>query len=311
MPDGPVVTVLMAVYNDRRFLPEAVESILLQSFRDFELLVIDDGSTDGCAEYLSTLHDPRVRVVRHPQNLGLTKSLNHGLGLAAGNFVARMDADDVAMHHRLERQVDFLRLHPGIGIVGSSRLIIDEKGAVLATAPALQDDVRIRWKCLLGNPFAHPAVMLRRDVLEPHGMRYEETCRTAQDYELWTRLLSVTRGANLAEPLLRYRLHDRSVGRVYKAEQLQNHDRIALAAIRRFVPGFEITAEGVTQLRGRFGGASVRDESMDPAEERWLKRFRDLLEAFVRAHAGDPDAATFHAEMKQALDRIRPTPRAA
>src|SRR5204863_8008786 len=103
-------------------------------------------------------------------------------------------------------QVEFLHAHPEVGVLGSSRVLIDEQGGFIAIAPAAEDDLLVRWKCLLGNPFAHPTVMLRLDLLDRHGLRYDETFRTAQDYELWTRLLTVTRGANLPEPLLKYRL---------------------------------------------------------------------------------------------------------
>src|SRR5690349_12551287 len=115
----------MSVYNDARFLPHAVESILAQSFEDFEFLVIDDGSTDASGAYLCGLTDGRVRLIRNPSNLGLTRSLNVGLGAARGTFVARMDADDVALPQRLARQVQFLRTHPKVGIVGCSRTLID------------------------------------------------------------------------------------------------------------------------------------------------------------------------------------------
>jgi glycosyltransferase involved in cell wall biosynthesis len=274
------VTVLMSVHDDLRYLPQAVDSILRQSFEDFEFLIFDDASTDGSADYLAALTDPRVRIVRNEINLGLTRSLNRGLDLARGQYVARMDADDVAMPQRLDRQVEFLDAHPDVGIVGSSRVLIDEAGGFVANAPAAESDVQIRWKCLLGNPFAHPAVMIRRDVLERHALRYDESYRTAQDYELWTRLLAVTKGHNLAEPLLRYRLRA-GVSQTRKPEQLRNHDRIAHAAITRLVPGYRISLEDVTDLRGRFGGFSVREEGMDPDDPQFVEKYLELLDAFV------------------------------
>ena len=289
MPRRPLVTVLLSTYNDLRFLPEAVDSILAQTLADFEFLVIDDDSTDGTREYLERLRDKRVRVVRNASNHGLTRSLNRGLSAAAGKFVARMDADDVAMPDRLARQVEFLRAHPEVGVVGSSRLLVDERGEFVAQASAVTDDLSIRWKCLLGNPFAHPTVILRLDVIDEHRLRYDEAFRTAQDYELWTRLLPLTRGANIAEPLLKYRLRD-GVSRVQKSEQIANHDRIALAAIGRLVPGFPITADEVSQLRGRFGGHSVRDAGMNPADPPWQAKYRELKKAFATAYGRDPGA---------------------
>ena len=286
MPGQPLVTVLMSDYNDGRFLPQAVESILAQSLDDFEFLVIDDGSTDSSADYLAGLTDRRVRVIRNESNLGLTRSLNRGLDEAKGTFVARMDADDVAMPHRLARQVEFLRTHGSVGIVGCSHTLIDEAGNVVVHAPAVEDDPGIRRKCLLGNPFVHPAVVLRRDVLDAHRLRYDERFRTAQDYELWSRVLTVTRGANLAEPLLKYRLRS-GISRIHKAEQLRNHDRIAHATINRLVPGFRITPEEVTQLRGRFGGHSVRDAAMDPSDRLWREKYLELLDALYQRHGAE------------------------
>jgi glycosyltransferase involved in cell wall biosynthesis len=293
------VTVLMSVHNDLRYVPQAVDSILRQSFDDFEFLILDDGSTDGSADYLAELPDPRVRLVRNETNLGLTRSLNRGLDLARGAFVARMDADDVAMPQRLARQVEFLEAQPEIGIVGSSRVLIDEAGDVVAHAPAAETDVRIRWKCLLGNPFAHPAVMIRRDVLERHALRYDERYRTAQDYELWTRLLAVTKGHNLPEALIRYRLRA-GISRSRKPEQLRNHDTIAHAAITRLVPGYRVTQGDVTKLRGRFGGFSVREPGMERGEPKWVARYLEMLDAFVRS-TGPSEAGGLAEEVRRSV----------
>jgi hypothetical protein len=287
VPGEIAVTVLMAVYNEARFAPAAVESILGQTFADFEFLIIDDGSTDSSAGYLRDLYDPRVRPLRNAGNLGLTRSLNKGLDAARGEYIARMDADDIALPDRLAGQVAFLDDNPHVGIVGSSRILIDENDQEIAVAHAAEDDLAIRWKCLLGNPFAHPTVMLRRSIFDQHHLCYDESFRTAQDYELWSRILMHTQGANLREPLLRYRLRD-GISKTCKPEQLANHDRIALAACARLLPGFPVSALDVTNLRGRFGGFSVRDAAMDPADPIWLEKYRKMFDAFAKANAGTP-----------------------
>jgi glycosyltransferase involved in cell wall biosynthesis len=302
MSRKPVVTVLMSVYNDRRYLPESIGSILVQSHADFELLIVDDGSTDGSSDYLRNLADPRVRVIQNHSNLGLTRSLNIGLNQSTGKFVARMDADDIAMPQRLRRQVQFLDKETGVGVVGTSRTLISDAGRALAEAPAVTHDLGIRWKCLLGNPLAHPTVMLRLDVLNRHKLRYDERYETAQDYELWSRLLPVTKAANLPEPLVRYRLRS-GVSLTRKADQLANHDRIAHAAIGRLVPRFQISEAEVTQLRGRFGGHSVRDGSTDVNDRIWLRKYRDLLDAFAVAHAREPGISAFHAAAAGTMGR--------
>src|SRR5207248_7935075 len=114
---------------------------------------------------LRALTDPRIRLPSNANHRGLPKSLNDALDRAKGNYIARMDADDMAMPNRLAEQVSFLDANPRVGILGSSRILIDEQGGFVAEAPAVEDDLGIRWKCLLGNPFAHPTVMLRRSVL--------------------------------------------------------------------------------------------------------------------------------------------------
>jgi hypothetical protein len=272
---------LLPTCNDLRFLPEAVQSILGQTHRDFELVVIDDGSTDQTAGYLQSLGDPRVRVIRLETNRGVTAALNVGLAQCQGKYVARMDADDIAEPDRLRRQFEFLESHSEIGILGSSRLLIGEHGAPISLAPAMTDDLSIRWKCLLGNPLAHPTVMLRREIFLSYDLNY----RSAQDYELWTRLLPLTQAANLAEPLVRYRIRASSISRSRRAEQLANHDRIALLANRRLLPGFPLTPQQITQLRGRYGGQSVRDEAMDPVDPVWLAFLENMLNEFATTYS--------------------------
>jgi glycosyltransferase involved in cell wall biosynthesis len=296
------VTVLLCTHNDVRFLPQAVESIFAQTLGDFEFLVIDDGSSDGTAEYLTAVagEDPRVRVLRNERNIGLTRSLNLGLASARGRLVARMDADDVSAPERLERQVAFLERHPDVGLVGSSRTLIDEQGTTLGYARAVPDDLGIRWKCLLGNPFAHPSVLIRREVLIRHGLSYNESHRTAQDYELWPRVLRHVKGANLEEPLLRYRLRQ-GVSRTSRADQLRNHDAIALSAIRTLLPGFPIDIHQVTELRGRFGGHSVREPGMDPEDSHWAGKYLALLDAFCAAYRREPGIGAFRRRQEESM----------
>ncbi len=297
MPGEPLVTVLMAVYNDAAFVAESVSSILRQSLKDFEFLIIDDGSTDGTKGILARLADERSRVIHNERNIGLTASLNRGLDAARGCYVARMDGDDVAEPQRLEKQAAFLNTHLDIGVLGCSRRLIDEEGQELGVARALEEDLSIRWKCLLGNPFAHPTVMLRRELLAGHRLRYDQSFRTAQDYELWTRLLPHTRGANFAEPLLRYRLRN-GISRQSKAEQLANHDRIALLANRRLLPSFPLNADQIRELRGRYGGHSVREPHMQPDDAVWLGIYRGMFEAFTAAHARHDGLASFRKTLR-------------
>jgi glycosyltransferase involved in cell wall biosynthesis len=288
MPGQPVVSVLLPTWNAMRFLPAAVESILSQHFEDFECIIVDDGSTDETPKYLRSLADGRIRVLRREANIGVTAALNLGLAQCRGRYIARMDADDIAEPGRLAEQVNLLDEREDVGIVGSSRLLVDEDGNPIAVAEAMPDDLSIRWKCLLGNPLPHPTVMLRHELLQRHAIRYDESYRSAQDYELWTRLLPLTHAANIRAPLLKYRLHRSSISRSRKIEQLANHDRIALLANRRLLPSFPLSADQVTNLRGRYGGKSVREPGRSLADPEWIGLLDAMLHAFCRSHSAAP-----------------------
>jgi hypothetical protein len=232
----------MSVHNGAEFLRPAVESILGQTVGDFELLVFDDGSTDESGAILRSYRDERLRIVRNETCIGLTRSLIHGLELARGELVARMDADDIALPHRLGAQQAFLDRHPDVGIVGGQVTFIDRCGRpVPRVYPYPRDDLHIRWMSAFQNPFAHPAVMVRRPLLVRHGLTYDAHFRSSQDYDLWARLLRVAHGANLRVPLVRYRLHEKSVGRVRAAESTTNRCAIGMRTLRAWLPGLEFS----------------------------------------------------------------------
>jgi glycosyltransferase involved in cell wall biosynthesis len=207
MPDTPRVSVVMAVRNGLPYLEQAVDSILAQTFTDFEFVIIDDGSTDATPEVLERYRrtDPRVRVYRQ-ENMGLTASLNRGRARARGEYLARMDSDDIAFRERLERQVEFLDRHPQVALVGSSVMRIDELGREIKWSACPTSHAEIIRALTEYNCFTHPSVMLRNDVLAAVG-GYREAYRQGQDYDLWLRLAEGHELANLAEPLLYYRVY--------------------------------------------------------------------------------------------------------
>ncbi|MEO5346491.1 MAG: glycosyltransferase family 2 protein [Magnetococcus sp. YQC-9] len=208
----PQVTVLTSVYNGARFLNEAVQSILDQSFTNFEFLILDDASTDATPGMLAAwaARDPRIRVVTNEGNLGLTRSLNKGIALARGGWIARHDADDRALPERLQHQLNFLDLHPEVGMLGCAAWFIDAAGVRQpACRPVPTTHTRIAWELLFTNPFFHSAMMVRRALLL--DTRYDESIRQAQDFELWGRLIRQTRAANLAKPLIELRRHGERV----------------------------------------------------------------------------------------------------
>lgn len=288
----PQISVLMSVCNGQRYVPHAVKSILVQSLGDFEFIIVDDGSTDGTPTILDSFDDSRIVRIRNKENLGLTRSLNKGLGLAQGEFIARMDADDIALPNRFSEQVAFLGHWPDVGILGSAYEIIDEQGRSLGCHPMPRTDLEIRWACFLENPFAHPTVMIRQNVLARNGLNYDERFQTAQDYHLWWRVLRNTRGANLEKVLVRYRLSGGQSG-THRDDQLTNHDRISWAAIRKGLPGLDIEGEDVACLRKLF---AMGDEETSGVRERKIvlaNLYLDMLQQFVDQYENTAELKKF------------------
>ena len=226
MNSPPTVSVVMSVYNGEAFLPEAIESILGQTLREFEFLVIDDGSKDGTAEILGgyASRDRRVRVVRH-ENKGRVTSLNVGIGLATGKYIARMDADDVAMPYRLAEQIEFMERHPEVGLLGGAVELISVTGQVVKTARPPLDDSAIKSLMLRYNPMFHPTVVMRKDVALAAG-GYRKALLDADDYDLWLRMSERSRLANLGKTMVQYRIHSEQVS----IRNLEHQTQCVLAA---------------------------------------------------------------------------------
>lgn len=202
----PQVSVVMAVFNGEKYLREAISSVLSQTFRNFELVIVDDGSTDRSAEIVRSYRDPRIRLLENGRNLGLSRSLNLGIAHARGRYIARLDADDIAEPERLEEQVRFLQRNPDVVVVGCQYRFIDERGHTLGRRWVPCTDLEIRWMLEFCTPFAHSAVMMRRRALEEEPGPYDESLTYAMDYDLWTRLAGRGRLANLEDVLLRWRM---------------------------------------------------------------------------------------------------------
>lgn len=284
---APEISVLMAVFNGESYLKESLESILNQSYKNFEFIIVDDGSTDNTPAILKECHDPRVVLLKNDKNLGLACSLNRGLTCARGSFIARQDADDISLPHRLAFQLSFLKEKPSVGILGSYCHLIDRKGHKLWLYKVPLLDLQIRWKSLLENPFVHPAVMLRREVLLQHKLSYDETLQTAQDYELWTRVLKYTQGANLKEPLVNYRL-SQGITCTRKEEQIRVHNLIALRTIQQNLPGFSITLEQVSSLCELFAGGKRLLPLSKKIEVNLAHLYLDMFESFLQRYAEEP-----------------------
>ena len=203
----PQVTVLMPIYNGLPYLEASIRSILNQSYTDFEFLILDDASTDGSPEVVRSFGDPRIRLVMNETNLGQTATLNRGLALARGQYVARQDQDDLSAPTRLAQQVALLEQDPEIVLVSAQTVAIDGNGKAVFAFDYPSDHVRLHWLLLTECPIFHSSVMFRRDfVLECYG-GYDPTFRYSQDYNLWSKIVWDGRIANLPEVLNHWRVH--------------------------------------------------------------------------------------------------------
>lgn len=217
----PAISVAMSVFNGEQFLGAAIESVLAQTFTDFEFLILDDGSSDGTRAIIAdyAARDPRIRAILR-ENRGLIASLNQLLDEARAPLVARMDADDICLPERFARQVAFLKANPDHGVVGSWSTDIDERGELFAAPgadhPVTHDDVLAVIEHR--TPLCHPSVMARRRVMLDVG-GYHSAYRHCEDYDLWLRLADRTRLANLPERLLLYRRTDGQISNRYSIEQ--------------------------------------------------------------------------------------------
>ncbi|MBE2192951.1 MAG: glycosyltransferase [Anaerolinea sp.] len=219
----PRVSVLMSVYNGERYLREAVDSILNQTFTDFEFIIVDDGSTDGTAQILDSYSDPRIVRINNEKNLGLAASLNIGIDRAQGEYIARMDADDVSLPHRFETQVKYMGNHPEIDFLGTNlrymdeNSILSEKRLYFESSPL--SSTYLKWRLLWGNPLAHPTMLMRRSTLNHYSLRYDPQFSSAQDYDLWTRAARVCNFVAISEVCLVRRKHTSSIASTRNYEQ--------------------------------------------------------------------------------------------
>jgi glycosyltransferase involved in cell wall biosynthesis len=212
MAQPPTVSVVMAVHNTERYVAQAIDSILQQTFTDFELIILNDGSTDGslCILQQYEKRDNRIRLISR-ENQGIPRTRNDLLQAAQGEFIAVMDSDDVALPDRLSWQVAFLRQHPEVICVGGAHDLIDHKGRFLTHFQLPTSDEEIQRAAIVGHaPICNPCAVIRREALLQIG-GYDERLGQAEDLDVWLKLGEIGKLANLSETVLQYRIHPRSV----------------------------------------------------------------------------------------------------
>lgn len=273
-----VVSVVMPVYNAMPYLPQAVESVLGQTFSDFEFIILNDASTDGSAEYLSRIRDARVRVV-HCHREGLAGIANRATELAASDLVARIDADDIAAPNRLEMQLALMLAAPDLVVCGCQADVINIQGLRTGGYWYPTSDAGVRFELLSRCAFPHPGVVYRRRAaLEAGG--YAAHCGPSEDYDLWTRMALHGRFANCPETLLQYRVHGRNISVV----QAENRDRVTREVAIRYIlaSGVAATPEEASRLlalKRKTHPDQLSTLTIDEAED-----YCQFVERFVEAY---------------------------
>jgi len=266
---APTVSVVLPAYQAEKHLAEAVQSILDQTFTDFELLIINDGSTDRTAEIIQSFEDKRIVHIRHAENQKLIASLNEGIAQARGKYIARMDADDISHHTRLQKQVEFLDAHPAVGILGTAACFFRSSSS-RHNQIILTEDAELKSRFLFANPFNHPSVMIRKSVLAEHGLSYSSVFIHAEDYALWMELMERCDFANLPEILLDYRYSDDQVTVKHKSTVLESVRKIHHAVLNKI--GINPTADQADIHEIIFTEDFHRGTGFAASAEAWLKQ---------------------------------------
>jgi len=271
----------MAVYNGEKYLAEAIESILRQTFRDFEFIIVDDGSTDRTFSILNRYaqEDNRIKILRNSTNIGPAASRNIGIGASAGRYLALMDADDICQAERLAIQADFLDRNQAVYIVGSWALKIDPFGNPLEPWCLPKHDGLIRWHILFRNSmiFCNPSVIMRRDIFRIAGL-YNESILSYEDIDLWTRIffhqdLKLT---NITKVLVNYRVHEKSISSSAREEQSSGSREIRTKLLTDFL-GYQVNRNAIAAYES---GSVLEKAEIPGIVQTWLAAFRKFCPDF-------------------------------
>lgn len=229
--NNPLVSVIMPAYNSEKYIADAIESIIAQTYSSFEFIIVEDNSSDRTPEIIRRYKnvDKRIILLKNQENIGVTKSLNKAVSLAKGKYIIRMDADDWSYPERFTLQVGLMEEHPDVVVSGSYIEVCDKYLNTRYIRKYQLDDTSIRKHIFRYSPFAHPATIWKAEVLKKE--RYNEVIRVCQDYELYFRIGKTGKFMNLGKPLLKLRMHDGSISALQSDYQLKNTVLIRLSAV--------------------------------------------------------------------------------
>lgn len=241
MTSDSIVTVIMPVYNTEKFVPMSIDSILNQTYTQFEFVIIDDGSKDSSWQIVQTYaeQDSRIVALQNEENLGIVQTLNRGLSIANGKYIVRMDADDISPLDRLEKQVAYMEQNPTVGVLGTNITYIDEDDQPYHQGKLkheLEESVSfIQWSLLWRCAIYHPTVMIRKSILDETGYLYKENFKYAEDYDLWTRMMHHTEIARLHDTIVQMRILSTSISRQHNQVQMNLTIQIRKREIEKYL----------------------------------------------------------------------------
>lgn len=228
------ISVIMPAYNVEKYVGMAIESILQQTFEDFEFIIIDDASTDQTYDIICKYHDKRIIRIRNNTNLGVAACINEGMSVASSEFIARMDSDDISKPERFKKQIEFMYSNPHLGISGSHMEIIDAEGKFIKEQHKKISNEAIKIDLFFGyTSLAHPSIMIRRKAMDMHHLRYDTAYQYAEDYDLYCRSSHFIALDNYPECLIQYRMHSESVSQKYRQQQIIDAQTALYLHLRR------------------------------------------------------------------------------
>ncbi len=220
--DHTYITVLLCTYNDEVYIAETIQSILDQSYKNFEFIILNDGSSDGTKDIILSFDDERIRYLEHKENKGLEDAKNRGLDEAKGKYIAYIDGDDLSEPDRLRIQLEYMEAHPETGICSTRKTLFGKENK---TPFHVKEDLKIRARALFGTPMEHPSCMIRTEVLRKHNIKYRKDFPVAEDYPFMIDMMKVSQAYCIPIPLIRKRIHDQRISVLKKKIQNESAGR--------------------------------------------------------------------------------------
>ncbi|HSJ68094.1 MAG TPA: glycosyltransferase family 2 protein [Anditalea sp.] len=246
--DQKLVTVLMPAYNVGKFLRESIDSILSQTYPDFNFLIINDGSTDNTEDIILSYDDPRINYIKNEKNIGYIASLNKGIDLISSKYIVRMDSDDIALSHRLEKQVEFMESRPDVAVCGSGKInFYSGKKGTETSVYTITNEKHLLFSSIFNTSIPHPSAILRNDILQKNGLRYDKDYYYAEDKAMWLDMSQYGALSNIEEPLVKYRIHLNQVS--IKHNEIQRVNSITKSKLVLARYGVTIYDEELRPLR--------------------------------------------------------------